>query len=72
MALFYTQNRGDSSTFLHDKIVVKIVLFCIISFHLLGDDCQSIPIFFFYNFSKILLDEISQRYESLFFHLFAY
>jgi hypothetical protein len=34
VALFYTKNRSESSTF------------CIILFHLLGDDCQSIPIFF--------------------------
>jgi hypothetical protein len=44
VALFYTQNFTR-------KIVVKVVLFCIILFHLLGDDCQSIPIFFFCNFS---------------------
>jgi hypothetical protein len=34
VALFYTKNRSESSTF------------CIILFQLLGDDCQSIPIFF--------------------------
>jgi hypothetical protein len=33
VALFYTQNRNESSTFLHHFIF-------------LGDDCQSIPIFF--------------------------
>jgi hypothetical protein len=40
VALFYTQNRSESSTF------------CIILFHLFGDDCQSIPIFFFVIFYK--------------------
>jgi hypothetical protein len=56
---------------------VKVVLFCIILFHFFGDDCQSIPTFFF----LILLDQISQlasirkkivcttRYESLLFSL---
>jgi hypothetical protein len=34
------------------KIVVKVVLFCIILFHLLEDDCQSVPIFFFVIFHK--------------------
>jgi hypothetical protein len=34
VAPFYTKNRSESSTF------------CIILFHLLGDDCQSILIFF--------------------------
>jgi hypothetical protein len=29
-------------------IVVKVVLFCIILFNFLGDDCQSIPIFYFF------------------------
>jgi hypothetical protein len=48
VGLFYTQIRNESSTFLHEKIVVKVVRFCIILFHLLGDDCQSIPIFFFF------------------------
>jgi hypothetical protein len=32
------------------KIVAKVVLFCII--HFLGDDCQSIPIFFFVIFNQ--------------------
>jgi hypothetical protein len=49
VSLFYTQNRSESSTFFTEKIVVKVVLFCIILFHLFGDDCQSIP--FFCNFS---------------------
>jgi hypothetical protein len=78
VALFYTQKGSESSTFLHEKSYV--VLFCIILFHLLGNDCQSVPIFFFVIF---LLHQISQlfsickkivcttRYESLFFYLFA-
>jgi hypothetical protein len=82
VALFYTKNRSESSTFFTRKIVVKVVFFCIILFHLLGDDCQSIPIFFFVIFHKyLLLGEISQvtsickaivcttRYEGLFFLL---
>jgi hypothetical protein len=40
VALFYTKNRSESSTF------------CIILFHLLGDDCQSIPTFVFFIFHK--------------------
>jgi hypothetical protein len=36
VALFYTKNRSEST---------YVVTFCIILFHLLGDDCQSIPIF---------------------------
>jgi hypothetical protein len=27
MALFYMQNRSESSTFLHEKIVVKVEVF---------------------------------------------
>jgi hypothetical protein len=45
VALLYAQNRNESSTFFIRKIVVKVVHFCIILFHLLEDDCQSIPIF---------------------------
>jgi hypothetical protein len=44
VALLYTQKGSESSTFLHEKSYV--VLFCIILFHLLGNDCQSVPIFF--------------------------
>jgi hypothetical protein len=54
---YFFAYRNESGTFFrrkivlkvelfYTKIVVKVVLFCIILFHLLGDDCQSIPIFF--------------------------
>jgi hypothetical protein len=55
---------------------MKVALFSIILLHLLGDDCQSIPTFFY--FALNLLGQISQltticktiscttRYESLF------
>jgi hypothetical protein len=45
VALVYRQNRRKIALFTR-KIVVKVVLSCIILFHLLGDDCQSIPTFF--------------------------
>jgi hypothetical protein len=53
--LFVFFNEKEKEVFLHivmkvalfsGKIVVKVVFFFIILFHLLGDDCQSIPIFF--------------------------
>jgi hypothetical protein len=47
VALFYTKNRSESTTFLHEKSV----LFYLILFYLLGDDCQSI-IFCFLTFHK--------------------
>jgi hypothetical protein len=60
---------------------VKVVLFCIILFHLLRDDCQSIPNFFFFIFHKSFYIKFlnlhryakkivsTTRYESLFFSL---
>jgi hypothetical protein len=36
VALFYTKNRSESSTFLHNFIPYP------------GDDCQSIPTYFFF------------------------
>jgi hypothetical protein len=48
VALFDTQNRSESSTFLHHFIPFP------------GDDCQSIPFFCNSSFLVILLDQISQ------------
>jgi hypothetical protein len=64
---FYRQNRSESN-FFRRKIVVKVVFFCIILFHLLGDDCQSIPTYLFFVMQKKLC---TTRYESIFFHFFA-
>jgi hypothetical protein len=47
MQIYFFAYRNESGTFFYTrKIVVKVILFCIILFHLSGDDCQSIPIFF--------------------------
>jgi hypothetical protein len=64
--LFYTKNRNESMYhFFKGKIIVKVVLFCIILLHFLGDNCQSISTFF-YDMQKIVC---TTRYESLFFSL---
>jgi hypothetical protein len=74
-APFYMQNCSESTR--------KIVLFCILLFHLLGDNCKSIPVFFFVIFHKSFYTKFlnlhryvkeiacTTRYESRFFHLFA-
>jgi hypothetical protein len=56
VALFYTKNRSESSIF-----------FCIVLFHLLGNDCQSIPIFFCYTKKEC----VQHVMKVSFFHLFA-
>jgi hypothetical protein len=63
------------------KIVVKVITFCIILFHLLEDDCQSIPIFFvifhksfytkFLNFFQYAKNSVYNNTKVSFFHLFA-